>query len=81
VVKRTYSKFQPGSLLKLNAPIDGIEPGYFVFIGESGNEFVIARAGEDEDGDIVASDEQHTVHVDYAEEFEATEINALGGDK
>ena len=33
---------------------------------------ILARAGEDGDGDIVPTEEVHRVHVDFWEKFEAT---------
>jgi hypothetical protein len=39
---------------------------------------ILSRAEEDEDGDIVASEEVHRVHVDFREQFEATGITATG---
>jgi len=39
----------------------------------------LAKAGEDEDGDIVAVDEYVDVHVDFWEIFQPTEINVMDG--
>jgi len=39
---------------------------------------ILSRAEEDEDGDIVASEEVHRVNVDFREQFEATGITATG---
>jgi len=35
---------------------------------------ILSRAGEDEDGDIVPTDEVYRVHADYRESFETTGI-------
>ena len=64
----------PGTVVKLCNGPDDIEPGFFVFLGEQKSEMVISRAGEDEDGDIVPTDDIHRIHVDYRDAVEATEI-------
>ena len=53
---------------------EDIEPGYFVFLGEQKSEMVLSRAGEDEDGQIIVTDEVHRVSVDYRDGLRLTEM-------
>jgi len=64
----------PNTLVRLKEFIGDIEPGFLVFLREENSEMILARAGEDEDGDMVATDVIHRVHVDYWENFETTGI-------
>jgi hypothetical protein len=64
----------PGTVVRLKDYIVDIEPGWFVFLGEEKSEMILSRAGEDEDGDIVVTEEVHRVYVDFWEQFETTGI-------
>jgi hypothetical protein len=68
----------PGTVVGLLHSIGNIEPGYFVFLGEEKSEMLLSRAGEDEDGDIVVTDEVHRVHVDFRNAVEVREIGPNG---
>ena len=54
--------------------IGDFEPGFFVFLEEDKSGMILARAGEDKEWEIVATDEVYKVHVDYWENFKVTEI-------
>ena len=45
-----------------------------MFLREEKSEMILARAGEDEEGDVVPIDAVFRVHVDYWENFETTGI-------
>ena len=64
----------PGTVVRLHHAISGIEPGWFVFLGEDKAELALARAGEDDDGEIVPTDEVHRVHVDFRDSLEVAGI-------
>ena len=72
-----YTPFVPGSLLRLTNPIGEIQPGWFVYMGESGNLMALARAGEDEDGDMVPTEETHLIHVEFFDWFRDEQINVF----
>ena len=52
----------------------GIDPGRYVFLSEDESEMALSPVGEDEDGNIVATDEIHRVHMDYRDALEVTGI-------
>ena len=75
VRKRTVAKVDSiGLVVRMREGPDDIEPGYFVFLGEKKSEMVLSRAGEDEDGDIVVTNEVYRVSVDRRDGVKATEI-------
>ena len=63
-----------GTLVRLKESIGDVDPGFLVFLGEDKSEMILARVGEDDEGDVVATDEVHRVHMDYWEYFRATGI-------
>ena len=74
IKRQQHVPILPGTVLRLKDCVGDIEPGWFVFLGEEKSDMILSRAGEDEDGDMVATEEVHRVHVDFWEQFEATRI-------
>jgi hypothetical protein len=69
--------FVPGAILRLVEPVDDLEDGYWMFVGEKKAMMMLSKAGEDEVGVIVGSGgEIREVHVDFASSFTDTGINA-----
>ena len=54
----------PGTVVRVTDWTAGIDPGLYVFLGEEKSEMALSVVGEDEGGNIVATDEIHRVHVD-----------------
>lgn len=79
--KGKYIPIAKGTVVRLMEPIDDIPTGYFVFMGEDKAMMQLARAGMEEDEDMVASDELHNVHIDYRDLFEVTNINIYRDDE
>ena len=78
IKKHQHVPILPGIVVRLKDYAGDIEPGWFVFLGEEKSDMILSRAGEDEDGDVVATKEVHRVHVDFWEQFEATRIRVMG---
>jgi len=78
ITRQQHVPILPGIVVRLKDCVGDIEPGWFVFLGEEKSEMILSRAGEDEDGDVVATEEVHRVHVDFGEHFEATGIKVVG---
>ena len=74
IKKQQHVPVVPGTLIRLKEPVHDIDPGWFVFLGEEKSDMILSRAAEDEDGDILPTDEIHRVHVDYRDAVEVTEI-------
>jgi len=74
IKRQQHVPILPGVVVLLKNHIGDIEPGYFVFLGEEKSDMILSRAGEDEDGDVVATKEVHWVHVDFWEQLETTRI-------
>ena len=75
IKRQQHVPILPGIVVRLKDCVGDIEPGWFVFLGEEKSDMILSRAGEDEDGDVVATKEVHRVHVDFWEQFEATRIS------
>ena len=67
-----------GCVLRLEDGVDGIESGWFVFLGRDGASFRVCRGGEDEDGSICRSDDEHDLHIDFAECFRSLDLQVDG---
>jgi len=73
--------FDVGTVLRLKEPQNGVAAGWYVFLREEKAMMKLALAGMDDDeGELVPSDEIVEVHTDFAEIFERTGINVYGGD-
>ena len=57
IKEHQFVPIMPGAVVRMKEGPDDIEPGYFVFSGEEKNEMVLSRAGEDEEGHIIVTDE------------------------
>ena len=71
----------PGTVVRVTDWTAGIDPGLYVFLGEEKSEMALSVVGEDEDGNIAATDDIHRVHVDYRDALEVTRlrIGSVGG--
>ena len=78
IKRQQHVPILPGIVVRLKDCVGDIEPGWFVFLGEEKSDMILSRAGEDEDGDVVATKEVHRVHVDFWEQFQATGIRVMG---
>jgi hypothetical protein len=63
------SQWKPAQVLRLATPLDGIEEGWFLFLGRDSAHFRVSRLGENEQGDLCETDETYDIHVDFAESF------------
>lgn len=66
---RFIDQWKAGCIVRLEEVVNGIEPGWFVFLGRDDATFRVCRAGEDEDGNICRSEEERDIHVDFSECF------------
>ena len=64
----------PGTIVRVTDCTVGIDPGLYVFLGEDKSEMALSVVGGDRDGNIVATDDIHRVHVDYGDALEVTSI-------
>lgn len=61
----------PGSAIRLKEPIGDIQPGIFVFLRQEKALMKLAQARmEEPEGEIVATDDEVSVHMDYRDYFE-----------
>jgi hypothetical protein len=75
IKRQQHVPILPGIVVRLKDCVGDIEPGWFVFLGEEKSDMILSRAGEDEDGDVVATEEVHRVHVDFRDALEVTVIS------
>jgi hypothetical protein len=65
-----------GQVVQLKEQALDVAPGWYVFEKQKGGWLVLAVAGLDEDeGDIVTTDERVRLHIDYAELLQPTDMN------
>ena len=62
-------RWRKGQVLRLSAPVCGIRPGSFVFLGQTGDTFTVRRLIEDGAGDLCATDESHDLSIEHADYF------------
>ena len=74
IKKQQHVPIMPGTVVRMKEGPDDIEPGYFVFLGEEKSEMVLSRAGENDDGQIIVTDEVYRVSVDYRDGLRVTEM-------
>ena len=72
IKRQQHVPIMPGTVVRMHEGPDDVEPGFFVFLGEQKSEMILARAGENEDGDVVPTSEVHRVSVDWREGVEGT---------
>ena len=58
----------------MRAETRGVEPGWFVYLRSEGMTFRVCRAGEDENGNICRTSEEHELHVEFGIGFRAVGI-------
>ena len=77
---RQHVPVLPGTVVRVTDWTAGIDPGLYVFLGEQRSEMALSLVGEDEAGNIVATDDIHRVHVDFRDSLEVTgiKINLIG---
>ena len=55
IKRQQHVPILPGIVVRLKDCVGDIEPGWFVFLGEEKSDMILSRAGEDDDGDVVAA--------------------------
>jgi hypothetical protein len=66
----------PGQVVQLKEQALDVSPGWYVFEKQRGGWLVLSVAGMDEDeGDIVTTDERVRLHIDYVELLQPTDMN------
>jgi len=66
---QSMSHWKPGCVLRLDDVLDDVEPGWFVYLWREGVTFCVCRAGENEDGNVCVTEEEHELHADFGEVF------------
>lgn len=73
--KALHGKFVPGQIYQLHKPIDGVQPGNYVFEKEEKAMLIFCRMGMDDDeGDACRTKEVIKVHQDFRDYFVGTEM-------
>ena len=64
IANKNPSECKPGQVLRLVGAHDDLESGYYVYLGATGKgEIRLSMAGEDEDGNMCASDHDVMIGV------------------
>lgn len=71
---QSMSRRKPGCVLRLDHVVDGMEPGWFVYLEREDVNFRVCRAGEDEDGNICRTSEERELHVDFSEGLRVLDV-------
>ena len=63
------TSIQSGQILRLCETVQGIPPGFYVFLGEALVTAKLCLVGEDKDGDLCKTDQYMKVHIEFLDLF------------